>query len=106
MAAPTPQQLTEALREVLDPELGESIVDLGLVQHIEVGDCRVDVTLIPTSATCPMADVLVDDASAALRRCVPPRWEVEVMMDFDQTWSPQRLSPALRARFGWPGSGS
>lgn len=90
------------LRGVADPEIGENIVDLGLVASVAIDAGLVRVTLIPTSATCPMAGVLLADVEAALRRlCAGRGVDVEAVMDWDQTWDPERLSPALKARFGW-----
>lgn len=94
-------QVQAALRDVLDPELGESIVDLGLVERIEPGPGRVEVVLIPTSATCPMADLLVEDATFALQQVLPPGIVAQVRLDDALAWTPARMSPALRQRFGW-----
>lgn len=90
-----------ALATVDDPEMGENLVDLGVVGEVRIDGASVAVTLIPTSATCPMADVMVDDALAAVQRACPPGTEVDVQMDWDTEWSPERLAPALRERFGW-----
>ena len=90
-----------ALSEVRDPEVGESIVDLGLLERIEIGEARVQVTLVPTSAACPMSEVLLEDVEAAVRRVCPAPWEVSVQLDWDSTWEPGRMSPELRSRFGW-----
>ncbi len=65
----TPEQedVLEALRDVVDPELGINVVDLGLVYGVEVGADRVatiDMTL--TSAACPLTDVIEDQARDAL----------------------------------------
>lgn len=98
------ERIRKALRAVLDPEIGESIVELGLVERIEMtAPDRVDVVLIPTSATCPMADVLIEDATAAVQRVLPAGMAVEVRMDFGVAWSPARMSPLLQLRFGWQG---
>lgn len=97
---PTIDALRAALHTVLDPELAESIVDLGLLKHIDIGDGRVDVVLIPTSATCPMGEVLIEDSTAALRAACPPGWAVHVGFDWDTGWHPGRMSPALQRRFG------
>jgi len=59
--------LTEAMRDVVDPELGINVVDLGLVYGITVDSDDVavlDMTL--TSAACPLTDVIEDQARAAL----------------------------------------
>ncbi|OOG82601.1 hydroxylase [Hydrogenophaga sp. A37] len=90
-----------ALAEVDDPEMGENLVDLGVVHRVEITADRILATLIPTSATCPMADVMIDDAIAALQRICPPGFTADAVMDWDTEWSPERLAPALRERFGW-----
>lgn len=90
-----------ALASVDDPEMGENLVDLGVVGRVELDGGCVHVHLIPTSATCPMADVMLEDAMAAVQRACPPGTEVDVRMNWDTEWSPERLAPALRERFGW-----
>jgi metal-sulfur cluster biosynthetic enzyme len=101
---PSEAALRDALGEVLDPEVGEPIVDLGLVERIEVAPARVDVTLVATSATCPMADVLVDDVVEAIGRACPPGTAVEAAIDYGIAWTPERMTPSLRVRFGWAGA--
>jgi metal-sulfur cluster biosynthetic enzyme len=59
--------IEEAMRDVVDPELGINVVDLGLVYGIHVDEENVatlDMTL--TSAACPLTDVIEDQARAAL----------------------------------------
>jgi metal-sulfur cluster biosynthetic enzyme len=61
------EDVTEAMRDVVDPELGINVVDLGLVYGIDVdadGVATLDMTL--TSAACPLTDVIEDQTSAAL----------------------------------------
>ncbi|MEV0433241.1 metal-sulfur cluster assembly factor [Nocardia sp. NPDC050413] len=80
-AAPTPEaeltpeqiqhiaDLEEAMRDVVDPELGINVVDLGLVYGMSVDDaniCTLDMTL--TSAACPLTDVIEDQSRNALVR--------------------------------------
>jgi metal-sulfur cluster biosynthetic enzyme len=65
------EDLLEALRDVVDPELGINVVDLGLIYGITVGEDRlatIDMTL--TSAACPLTDVIEDQAAAALEGIV------------------------------------
>jgi metal-sulfur cluster biosynthetic enzyme len=66
-AGPETEDILEALRDVVDPELGINVVDLGLVYGVAVGEDRlatIDMTL--TSAACPLTDVIEDQARAAL----------------------------------------
>jgi metal-sulfur cluster biosynthetic enzyme len=65
------EDLLEAMRDVVDPELGVNVVDLGLVYGVTVGDDRVatiDMTL--TSAACPLTDVIEDQTRQALEGLV------------------------------------
>jgi metal-sulfur cluster biosynthetic enzyme len=66
-SSPEIDDLLEALRDVVDPELGINVVDLGLVYGVSVDADRVatvDMTL--TSAACPLTDVIEDQTQAAL----------------------------------------
>jgi len=59
--------VTEAMRDVVDPELGINVVDLGLLYGVTLGDdgiATLDMTL--TSASCPLTDVIEDQTRQAL----------------------------------------
>ena len=61
------EDVTEALKDVVDPELGINVVDLGLIYGITVDDAStaiIDMTL--TSAACPLTDVIEDQTRSAL----------------------------------------
>jgi metal-sulfur cluster biosynthetic enzyme len=60
-------EVLEAMRDVVDPELGINVVDLGLVYGVNIGDDKMitlDMTL--TSAACPLTDVIEDQTNNAL----------------------------------------
>jgi len=66
-AVPDTEDVLEALRDVVDPELGVNVVDLGLVYGVTLGGdgmATIDMTL--TSAACPLTDVIEDQAASAL----------------------------------------
>ena len=66
-AVPTAADVEEAMRDVIDPELGINVVDLGLVYGVSVDQNNhaiIDMTL--TSAACPLTDVIEDQANQAL----------------------------------------
>jgi len=65
------EDVLEAMRDVVDPELGVNVVDLGLVYGVAIGEdgaATIDMTL--TSAACPLTDVIEDQAAAALEGLV------------------------------------
>jgi metal-sulfur cluster biosynthetic enzyme len=65
--APKPDDVIEAMKDVVDPELGINVVDLGLVYGVTIDDDNaavIDMTL--TSAACPLTDVIEDQATSAL----------------------------------------
>ena len=68
---PEDEDLLEALRDVVDPELGVNVVDLGLIYGVDLGEDKVatiDMTL--TSAACPLTDVIEDQTAQALEGLV------------------------------------
>ena len=58
--------IEEAMRDVVDPELGINVVDLGLVYGIAVDDRIATIDMTLTSAACPLTDVIEDQARSAL----------------------------------------
>jgi metal-sulfur cluster biosynthetic enzyme len=59
------QHIWDALREVYDPEIPLSVVDLGMVRQIKKLDGEIEITMIPTTPFCPMADMILEQARAA-----------------------------------------
>jgi metal-sulfur cluster biosynthetic enzyme len=90
--AVTAEQVMHALREVLDPELGMSIVELGLVYGIDVHGGGVTVTMTLTAPGCPIHGVMAEWVKAAVLT-VPGVESVEVAITFDPPWTPDRIAP-------------
>jgi metal-sulfur cluster biosynthetic enzyme len=90
-ARPTVEDLNEALKDVVDPELGINVVDLGLIYGLHLEDdntLTIDMTL--TSAACPLTDVIEDQTASALEGLVDshvinwvwmPPWGLEKITD-------------------------
>jgi metal-sulfur cluster biosynthetic enzyme len=60
------EDIEEALRDVVDPELGINIVDLGLVYDLHVDDDVATIDMTLTSAACPLTEMIEEQVSAAL----------------------------------------
>jgi metal-sulfur cluster biosynthetic enzyme len=97
----TPEQIREALRHVIDPELGINVVDLGLVYGIDEKDGSVRVTMTMTTPACPLGESLAEQAEATIRQNVQGVMSVSVELVWDPPWQPSMMSGAARKRLGW-----
>lgn len=87
---PTAADIEEALRDVIDPELGINVVDLGLVYGVAVDQnnvATIDMTL--TSAACPLSDVIEEQAVQALEGIVAGQQINWVWMP---PWGPEKIT--------------
>lgn len=84
------EDVTEALKDVIDPELGVNIVDLGLLYgtaYNDEGTLLIDMTL--TTAACPLTDMIEDQVSAVLGPIVDD-WRVNWV--WMPPWGPERIT--------------
>lgn len=95
------QPIAHALRQVVDPEVALSIVDVGLVYAVTVTPDRVHVLMTMTSAACPVTDVIIDDVQAELDRVVPHDMKIEVEICWEPPWTPDRMSERARRMMQW-----
>lgn len=96
----SPEAAREALRDVIDPELGIDIVSLGLVREVTLtgGDFVVEYTV--TTPACPLSEVIEEEMRARLSR-LPGVTGVEPRLVFDPPWEPEQMSEQARAALGW-----
>lgn len=100
-APPLVEAARQALRQVMDPEVGMNILDLGLVYAIVVDGNTLRIDLTMTSQACPMGDMIQEEARAALIAVLPPTVHVELRLVWAPPWGPERMSATARQRFGW-----
>ena len=89
-------RLTDALKDVEDPELPISVVDLGLLVDLTVEQGRVHVDLTFTAMGCPAMDMIMDDVRSRLLQ-EPEVTEVEIDVVWHPVWTKDRLSSEGRA---------
>ena len=95
----TEKDVRTALKGVKDPELGLDLVVLGLIYEIKVeGDC-VEAVMSLTSPMCPVAGQIVEEVQAAIEG-VDGIASAEVELTCDPPWTPDRISPLIRASLG------
>jgi metal-sulfur cluster biosynthetic enzyme len=95
-------QVRNALRLVIDPELGFNIVDLGLVYEIAVADGGVaNIRMTTTTRGCPATGFLKSGAQEAAW-AVPGIEFVDVRLTYEPPWAPRMMSAAARQHLGMP----
>jgi metal-sulfur cluster biosynthetic enzyme len=87
---PSVEDLEEAMRDVVDPELGINVVDLGLVYGIQEADGVAVIDMTLTSAACPLTDVIEDQARAAL--VGPFVDDIKINWVWMPPWGPDKIT--------------
>ncbi|MDE3071690.1 MAG: metal-sulfur cluster assembly factor [Pseudomonadota bacterium] len=90
----------QALRTVIDPELGYNIVDLGLIYDVSIDDAGVaHVLMTTTTRGCPATGYLQEGARESVAR-LPGIAGVDVVMTYDPEWSPQMMTSEAKRHLG------
>ncbi len=96
----TEDDVREALHDVIDPELGINVVDLGLVYQISVEDGRrIHVLMTMTTPGCPATNYIQGGAERRLM-LIPGAEDVEVRLAWAPPWSPDMMSAEARHQLG------
>lgn len=98
-AAPPPETIRQALRQVKDPELDLNIIDLGLVYDVEVQDGDVHINMTLTSPGCPAGPMITNDAYKVVRAIEGVK-DVDIEIVWEPYWTPDRIDPKVRAMLG------
>lgn len=93
--------IMEALKEVIDPELGVNVVDLGLIYGIDIDGRAIRITMTLTTPGCPLHESIAEAVQVALRDVFPRQSDVAVDLVWDPPWSPDRISGDGRWALGW-----
>ncbi|MCA1981933.1 MAG: metal-sulfur cluster assembly factor [Nocardioides sp.] len=84
------EDVNEAMKDVVDPELGINVVDLGLVYGIHIeDDSRVVLDMTLTSAACPLTDVITDQTNSALEGMAS---DVHINWVWMPPWGPDKIT--------------
>ena len=98
--APSEDEVLEALKSVVDPELGINIVDLGLVYEVDIAeDGDVDIQYTLTTMGCPIGP-LIEDQMRAFLAPLDGIGEVRPEMVIRPAWTPEMMSEEAKAALG------
>lgn len=94
-----PDRLMESLKQVIDPEIFENIVDLGLVYGVEVlPEEQVRVTMTLTTPHCPMGPEIIENVQKVIK--AEGAASVDVNIVWEPMWTPEMMTPELKAQLG------
>jgi metal-sulfur cluster biosynthetic enzyme len=99
-ASLTPELVNELLYDVIDPELGVNIVDLGLVYDVTIGEGDVEVVMTLTTQGCPLGGFIEDEIVDCLAQA-PQIGRVKVTLVWEPPWDPECMADAAREQLGW-----
>lgn len=88
------------LENVIDPELGINVVDLGLIYNIKIEQGKISVDMTLTTPGCPMAGMIAGSVEQEIRKTFEDA-DVEVSLVWDPPWSPDLLSPSAKEQLGY-----
>lgn len=86
----TLSKVETALTQLIDPEVGMNVVDLGLLYEVSEDGTQLFVDLIPTTAGCPLLEALTAGARALLTPAFPER-DIQIRWRLDVDWTPDRI---------------
>lgn len=93
------ETLYETLKQILDPEVGINIVDMGLIYSLDIEDQKVGVTMTLTSPGCPAGPQILSQVDSALKT-VEGVGDVDINVVWSPPWSPDMLSDDAKDALG------
>lgn len=95
------QRIYDALQTVIDPEIGENLIDLGLIYDINVNNGIARITFTMTSYACPMSEIVIEDIHETVSKVLHDGEELELDLVWEPAWEPSMMNAEAKARLGW-----
>ncbi len=99
MPEPTKETVMKQLEEVKDPEMGISIVALGLIYSIKIDRGMVVVEMTLTSPACPIGPLIIESVEESIKK-IPKVKGVTVNLVWDPPWSTDKMSEEAKMELG------
>lgn len=97
----TDHDVRERIRQnVIDPEIGLNIVDLGLIYAVEAEDNQINVDMTLTSPGCPAGPQIIYDVKNTIKRYFPEAEAISVNIVWQPVWSPEMMSDDAKEELG------
>lgn len=99
MFKPDKDKILDSLKEVIDPELGVDIVNLGLVYSVEIDESNIRILMTMTTPSCPMHTYLTAQTAQKVEQLYP--WmKIAVKLVWDPPWDANMMSDEAKKMFG------
>jgi len=98
---PDEQRIYKALQTVIDPEIGENLIDLGLVYGIQIHDQVATVTFTMTSYACPMSETVIENIHETVSKALNAGIELDLDLVWEPAWEPSMMCDQAKQRLGW-----
>lgn len=95
------QRVYSALKTVIDPEVGENIIDLGLVYGIEVQNGIARITFTMTSYACPMSEMVIEEIDEKVSKAIEPNIALDLNLVWEPAWDPAMICESTKQKLGW-----
>ena len=92
--------IREVLRDIIDPEIGLNIVDLGLVYRAERVADGIEVDLTMTTRACPLGEMIMQEARVVLAAHFPDVARVSINLVWEPPWTPEMMSVRGQEQLG------
>lgn len=97
---PLDPDLLECLVDVMDPEIGLSVVDLGLIYRATHDENGINVALTLTTRACPLGEMIIEDARERLASRFPDSPRIGFDLVWQPPWNPDRITDRGRELLG------
>ncbi len=96
----TEEPIIDTLKQIIDPEIGVNIFDLGLIYDLSLSETAIKVIMTLTTPGCPMHSSIKAWVENSLKRLDPSR-EIQVELVWNPRWTPDMMSDEARMRLGY-----
>lgn len=96
----TKKKVLTKLEEVLDPEIGVSIVDLGLIYKVIIIEGKLKIVMTLTTIGCPLFSIIEDQTRSKLRELGLKDKDIQLELTFDPPWDMEMMSERGKAMLG------
>lgn len=93
-------KVKKKLQEVLDPELGISIVDMGLIYDVSIHTNSVKILMTLTTMGCPLISVIEQDIKNKIQELGIKEKDINIELTFDPPWTIDKMSKSAKAKLG------